>query len=513
MPLLTKYLWDFGDGYTFSEESPYHAYKREDVYTVTLTTYTDYGVATTTLTVVVVAPILITISQFCLRYAVQQVQGMGWAECSGDDWVTPVDCLSIIDDNDVPRMLIEDENDGFVWEEATFDRVEFQKPPFVDKYYEENLRSAEFRWIASAGGVNEYYLDKADGGDPGYEEPKKMEIGNMDSPQGDVGTLGAGYWGYGDNDGLGYDTIYVRLPDNTDPDTKALGYVTGIFWTEIAGEEWYPEEVSNPSAEENMQEFNEFHWYTRPYEAENKGKGGYDSNGYRESQSFSLDVYKDGSIVNPFASVGDIPENGDILFSGTKIECRRLMPVFKFAASELMIVGRNLFKIIKPQAGSREERTFDREVAELALSNAVYFVGRNVLTPLLERVSGTVLTGPAGVGIGPDGIDGSALVVPAAGLNLQNNAVVGAYTFMFWRSTLAPVVTAPALPALVQVGATYSDWQLMYVVANNCPANIVLTQGLVSTIRIYESDVSAYLAMYYNSMRYDLEPKPFEPGF
>jgi hypothetical protein len=50
-------------------------------------------------------------------------------------------------------------------------------------------------------------------------------INGSNATEGTVGSLTAGQWDYGDNDALGYSTIYVRLSDGTDPDTKTNGYV------------------------------------------------------------------------------------------------------------------------------------------------------------------------------------------------------------------------------------------------------------------------------------------------
>jgi len=508
---IYQYLWSFGDGYTSNEAAPTHSYLRAGVYTVTLTIYTDLGTFTTTTTVTVADSAVVEVENFCLRLAVEQPQGVEWSECSGPAWLTPVASVLIIDDNGVPRMLIEDE-DGSLWEDSTYDRIQFRKPSFVDKYREESLVSSDYRWTLSGSGTAEYYLEKYSGGDPGLEEPKEMETGGLSSPQGTIGALQAGFWGYGDNDTLGYDTVYIRLPDSTDPDTKDEGYVEGHFWTEITTETWYGEDVSDPRAEENIQEISELHWYTRPYEPENKGADGYDDNGYRTAQKFSLDLYKDGALTRPFAQVEDIPENGDILFSGIKIQGRRFQPVFKTDASEFMIVGRNLFKTIKALQGDQVEQSNSRIVADNALSTPTFFIGRDRLNPLMNRVTGIVVPGSVGSAIGPDGNDGSAIVIPAAGLILSNAAIVGAYTFMFWRSTTAPVSTTPALPALIQSGVTVNGWQLMYVYGTGCPASIVITQGTVSTIRLYSADIRSYLSLYYNSMIYDLEPKPFEPG-
>jgi PKD repeat protein len=515
MALVTSYYWDFGDGYSSNLEIPVHNWLRAGVYTVTLTVWTDFGSVTVTGTVTVEAPVAIAITAFCLRFAVEAAQGVGWSECSGDDWIQPVpNCqpLKIIDDNDTPRMLIEDRNDDKIWEDATFDRVEFQAPAFIDKYYEDDLVAAEYRWVLSAGGTNEYYVEKVAGGDPVLEEPKNVEIGTMVTPSGVLGALLPGYWGWGDNDALGFNTVYVRLPDNTDPDTKNLGYVVGFFWTEITWEEWFLEEVSNPGGKEDNFEVPVQHFFTRPKEANNKGKAGYDSNGYRIAQQFDLDVYKDGELTRPFASVTDTPENGDILFSGYVINGKRIMPVFKGAASEVMLVGRNMDKIIKPRQDERDLRRTDSWDSEVDFSAKRFHIGRNLLSPLLERVGGSVIAGSVGQTIGPDGIDGSAIIINV-NLDLTNIAVAGVYTFTFWRNTNAPVATAPALPALTQQGSTFGNWQLMYVAGNNCPANVIITPGTVSEIVIYTGDVTAWLGKYYEDVRYKEEPKQFLVGF
>lgn len=101
-----------------------------------------------------------------------------------------------------------------------------------------DIRNATYKWTASASGTGEYYLELAAGGDPGLDEPGYV----YEDPAGTVvilgegtlGSLAAGEWGYGDNDTLGYDTIYVRLSDSTDPDTKATGFVEASYKVEIA---------------------------------------------------------------------------------------------------------------------------------------------------------------------------------------------------------------------------------------------------------------------------------------
>ena len=70
-------------------------------------------------------------------------------------------------------------------------------------------------------GPAEYYLELDGGGDPGLPKPDKVFINDVDSTEGTMGSLAQGEWDYGDNDTLGYSTIYVRLSDDSDPDTDS----------------------------------------------------------------------------------------------------------------------------------------------------------------------------------------------------------------------------------------------------------------------------------------------------
>ena len=83
-----------------------------------------------------------------------------------------------------------------------------------------------YRWLLSGSGSNEYYLDLIGGGNPNIPEPVTVSANGSALTPGTVGSLAAGAWDYADNDSLGYSTIYVNLSDDTDPDTKASGYVT-----------------------------------------------------------------------------------------------------------------------------------------------------------------------------------------------------------------------------------------------------------------------------------------------
>lgn len=99
-----------------------------------------------------------------------------------------------------------------------------------------------FKWTESGSGTSEYYLTNIAGTGSGLPSvPNLAEDiilensasgGGTGLTVGTVGTLSASECCYDDNDALGFDTIYVRLADSTDPDTKADGYVR---WAYVVG--------------------------------------------------------------------------------------------------------------------------------------------------------------------------------------------------------------------------------------------------------------------------------------
>jgi|GEM_PF-4204750 hypothetical protein len=89
-----------------------------------------------------------------------------------------------------------------------------------------NLVSSNYIWASSASGSNEYYLKVASyGADPGLDKPCRVLENAVDMAEGTAGSLSAGEWDYADNDSLGYGTVYVRLTDGADPDSKADGFL------------------------------------------------------------------------------------------------------------------------------------------------------------------------------------------------------------------------------------------------------------------------------------------------
>lgn len=92
-----------------------------------------------------------------------------------------------------------------------------------------SLRTAAFAWTASGSGTSEYYVRTAASGNPGFAATPPTSngvyINGTSATKGTLGALTAGQWGYGDNDSLGYSTVYVRLSGGGDPDAQVADYV------------------------------------------------------------------------------------------------------------------------------------------------------------------------------------------------------------------------------------------------------------------------------------------------
>jgi len=332
-----------------------------------------------------------------LRLAVDPTQGRGWSEYSGDDWVSPSfhGILTLVDDNNVRRQVIEDRNDDSFWEFGTWNTIVETGPVYVDKATVED--------------------------------------------------------------------------------------------SEIVTEQWFGEVVTDASNLENQFEHMVSHLQVRPQNPYNKGDSEYDSEGYRASQAYSLLVYTEGALAKELSTAGEIPQDGDIVFSGYHIKGRRMMFVAKSAASEFHGSAISHDLVIKPKQGTTGERTMARNTAELALVGKYYYIGRST-SLLYERVSRTTIPGTATAEDGPDGRTDSGFVITAP-LALTNTPFTGAYTFVVWSKAL-PVVTG--LPvALTAHGVPHDGWQMYYAqeAANTLPA-LTLSAGSYFEVFIVQSVLS-----------------------
>lgn len=85
-----------------------------------------------------------------------------------------------------------------------------------------DITTATYKWTASGGGTNEYYLELSGGGDPGINEPRELWLNTSTYlTAAAVGSLNDHEWDWGDGDALGYSTVYFR-DDTDDPDVSGI---------------------------------------------------------------------------------------------------------------------------------------------------------------------------------------------------------------------------------------------------------------------------------------------------
>jgi hypothetical protein len=66
-------------------------------------------------------------------------------------------------------------------------------------------------WTESTNGFDEYYCTAPDNSDPDITDPDRLYEQSIRLEDGVLGSLERGEWAFGDNDSLGFNTIYVRL--------------------------------------------------------------------------------------------------------------------------------------------------------------------------------------------------------------------------------------------------------------------------------------------------------------
>jgi len=100
-----------------------------------------------------------------------------------------------------------------------------------------SVRSAGYQWTFDADG--RYYLSVAGTGvSPTFSEPGAVYENGVALTKTAKGMLSSGEWAWGtrtDGAFAGEYTIFIRLSDDTDPDSKAAGYVTAAYNLTING--------------------------------------------------------------------------------------------------------------------------------------------------------------------------------------------------------------------------------------------------------------------------------------
>jgi len=88
-----------------------------------------------------------------------------------------------------------------------------------------SIRTTAFTWVLSDAGAGIYYAELVAGGNPNLANPAVVLENGVEMTRGVIATLSASQFAFGDADALNFRTIYVRLADSADPDSKDVGWV------------------------------------------------------------------------------------------------------------------------------------------------------------------------------------------------------------------------------------------------------------------------------------------------
>jgi len=105
----------------------------------------------------------------------------------------------------------------------------------IDYFLNDYTYRQQTKWTLSSHGTGEYYMEKWGGGDPQCVFPTHVYQYNYAGftghyTKGSLGSLAQSEWNWGNNDGLGYNTIYIRMSNSADPIAASWSTLRGR-WT------------------------------------------------------------------------------------------------------------------------------------------------------------------------------------------------------------------------------------------------------------------------------------------
>jgi hypothetical protein len=186
-----------------------------------------------------------------------------------------------------------------------------------------------------------------------------------------------------------------------------LGYTKGVG-TEISCRWKQKEYVSSRGEYENVRHA-ETHVYLRPFWETDRNKDGHDPDtGYREDFSLSARIYNDGNLIFE-TEAKNIPRLADIVYP-KEILTSRFLTEFETSASSFRCVGVQQQVEERSQKRGPEYNTKSEVLWAREFSTPDFWVSRDSVTPLRNRVDGQIVSGSYNSLIeGPDSISDSAL--------------------------------------------------------------------------------------------------------
>ena len=253
---------------------------------------------------------------------------------------------------------------------------------------------------------------------------------------------------------------------------------------EISWEKREPQTVFSQTQQRKFMTHERSFVNIEPEDVRNRGAEGYTTSGQRNAQQLILEAYTDGEQTSPGATAENFPEDGEVVFSGSKIKDPKVQMVLKGTAGEIVITNHNHEFLASDEARSTAKRTMQEHTLQLELATDMLLHICRSLNPLTNRVTGTNLgTGTAIAG--PDGRSYSG--VSCGATTLDNAAAATDYTVVIWASSGSGIsgVTTTSY-------GTYGGFTMYYAKgAGGLAAALTLLTGSYFGIRMYDKQLSA----------------------
>ncbi len=223
---------------------------------------------------------------------------------------------------------------------------------------------------------------------------------------------------------------YIYEIDTFDRTTRERKYVldkTGVNNTEVAWSKKTREEVVDIGSQNKKLKHERSYVHIAPEYSEDRGETGYTATGIRNAQELTLKAFEDGEQVTASAETVDFPEDGELSYSGRKVEASRISTELSGTAGEIRITGIVNEFLAENRGPVADKRLLTEHGYEKELSTGLlYHLSRGNV----ERVSGVDIGEGVSFITGPDDREKS-------GMTLSNDLIIPAptssdKTFIVW---------------------------------------------------------------------------------
>lgn len=237
------------------------------------------------------------------------------------------------------------------------------------------------------------------------------------------------------------------------------------------------------------------HFHFRPFDEDNRGESGYDSNGYPSGLTIDVNWYIDGEQTTAKATAEDITLPKHTYSTDKKVTGNRIQTELVLNKSDVQFIRRTQYFEASDTPDGGDSRLTGENTKQENISTMSQWVTRGS-TPLLERVGGDILTGTQTGLTGPDSYAESAMNL-TSNVSLGNSAITSGQVQLWCKNSGDYVSQFNASNSvLMSQVATQDDWDLVKF-EGSIPSGMTLVSGSVFDYRLYDGTLSDNEETYY----------------